>query len=119
VTGYGRGQAAVDLLHAAAFDRRIARLLLEDMLVSYAEVARSPVHRQVFGIIVPGALGRYDLPDLVAAMAPRPVAIVNARSSMGNVLPLPLVTREHARGAVRVGLRRETDTVLEAFPELR
>ena len=89
------------------------------MLVSYDAVARSPVHRQVFGVIVPGVLGNYDLPDLAAAIAPRAVAVVNARSAMGNVLPAAAVAREYARGSVRTGLRRETDTVLAAYPELR
>lgn len=119
VIGFGRGQAAVDLLHAAVLDARIHRLLLEDMLVSYAAVARSPVHKQVFGIIVPGALGRYDLPGLAAALAPRPVTILNARSAVGNVLGAADAAVEYKHGSVRIGLRREPDTVLAAYPELR
>ena len=86
VAGFGKGNAAVDLLHAAAFDRRIGSLALEEMPVSWAAVATAPLHRRAFDIIVPGALGQYDLPDLAAALAPRPVSIVNARSAAGPIL---------------------------------
>jgi hypothetical protein len=122
VVGFGKGPAAVDLLHAAVLGPvRFARLLLEDMLVSYAAAARSPLHRGLFESLAPGSLGAYDLPDLARALTPLPVALVNARSPLGNLLLTSEVRREYERAseAVRVGLRRAGETVFEAYPELR
>jgi dienelactone hydrolase len=120
VTGFAKGAAAVDLLHAAALSPRIARVLLEDMLVSWAAVARSATHRRAFEAIVPGALGKYDLPDLAASIAPRPVLLVNARSAMGVLLRKAEAARAYAGArSARVGLRRESESVFAAYPELR
>ncbi|HWQ52161.1 MAG TPA: acetylxylan esterase [Bryobacteraceae bacterium] len=118
VAGFGKRNAAVDLLHAAAFDRRISSLALEEMPVSWAAVATAPLHRRTFDVIVPGVLGQYDLPDLAAAVAPRPLSIVSARSAAGPILRTEEVKKEYSRAKhARIGLRRETDNVFDAYPE--
>lgn len=116
--GFGKGLATVDLLHAAVVDSRLSALTLEAGLVSYAAIARTPIHRQVFEAVVPGVLTEYDLPDLVAALAPRPVRIVNARSPLGNPLSVKEMRAAYPSGAT-VGLRREDEPVSEAYPALR
>jgi len=128
--GFGKGFAAVDLLHAAAMDQRIAGVLIEDGLLSYASIARTPIHRQVFDTIIPGILGVYDLPDLVASLAPRPVQLVNMRSPVGNRVFLREVQSEYecarasyaalgSAGRLRLGLRREDESIAAAYPALR
>lgn len=119
IVGFGTGLGAVEMLHAAFLDPRITALALEDMLVSYRAFATAPIHRQVFDLVLPGVLSRYDLPDLAAAVAPRPVWIVNARSPLGRPL-LVEQAREIYRGPhIRVGLRGEPDNVTDSYPELR
>ncbi|MCL5743962.1 MAG: acetylxylan esterase, partial [Acidobacteria bacterium] len=72
VLGVARGLISVALLHAAALDARLGRLILEG----------------IFEVVIPGVLGEYDLPDLVASIAPRPVTLLNLRSPTGaNLLP--------------------------------
>jgi cephalosporin-C deacetylase-like acetyl esterase len=83
VLGVGRGLVSVALLHAAALDARVGRLILEDMPCSYAAIAKAPIHRKIFEVVIPGVLGEYDLPDLVASIAPRPVTLLNLRSPTG------------------------------------
>jgi hypothetical protein len=83
VLGVGRGLVSVALLHAAAIDARVGRLILEDMPCSYAAIAKAPIHRKIFEVVIPGVLGEYDLPDLIASMAPRPVTLLNLRSPTG------------------------------------
>jgi hypothetical protein len=128
--GFGKGFAAVDLLHAAAMDNRIGGVLIEDGLLSYASIARTPIHRQVFDTIIPGVLGVYDLPDLVASLAPRPVQLVNMRSPLGNRVFLREVQREYecayasyaalgSAGRLRLALRREGESIAAAYPALR
>ena len=48
------------------------------MLLSYDAVVNNPIHRQVFEDVVPGALEDFDVPDLVAAIAPRSVLYARA-----------------------------------------
>jgi hypothetical protein len=60
------------------------------MLLSYDAVVNNPIHRQIFEDIVPGALEDFDVPDLVAAIAPRSVWISNPRTPPGP----PALTRE-------------------------
>ena len=120
--GLGRGMAGVALLHAAALDERLAEVTLEGGLISWEAVARTPIHRRIMAGVVPGVLGVYDLPDLAAAVAPRPLTLVNMRTPAG-----PPALLKDAREAYRyaaaayaasgaaerftVGLRREGDPV--------
>ena len=127
--GLGKGFAAVDLLHAAALDKRISALAIEGGLLSYASIARTPIHRRIFDEVVPGVLTRYDLPDLVASLAPRPVWLVNLRSPLGNQVFLRDVKKEYAYAEaayaalraeekLRFGRRREGESVQAAYAGL-
>jgi hypothetical protein len=72
------------MLYAAALDQRIGRLILDGMLLFYRTIIDQRVHRRIFENVVWGALRRYDLPDLVAALAPRPVWIANSVDALGH-----------------------------------
>jgi dienelactone hydrolase len=84
--GVAHGAAGVDLLHAAVLESRISGVLVEDGLLSYRAVAAAPLHRRVFESILPGVLTKYDLDDLAAATAPRPLWLVNMRSPLGRTV---------------------------------
>ncbi len=116
IYGLGRDAGAVPLLHAAVFDPRIQKLALEGLLLSYESVASHRVHRGVFENVVPGVLRHYDLPDLVAALAPRPVAIANVVDPLGQRVPLAEAARLY-RGA-RVAERKPDEPVTAVFKEL-
>jgi len=126
---YARGLSGVAALHAAAIDSRIAGLLLEESLISYRAIAETPIHRRIFPAVIPGVLGEYDLPDLAAAVAPRRVALVNTHTPLGTVANRQDVTKAYAPAAdayrltnapeaFRVGSRRETEALADAFPEI-
>src|SRR5262249_13188218 len=97
IYGFGKSNAAIPMLYAAAFDERLRRVALESMLVSYEAVVANRLHRGVFESIVPGALKFFDLPDLVAALAPRPVWLVNPVNAMGYRAGLAEVGNQYAR----------------------
>lgn len=88
IGGVGQGPAAVAMLHAAASGVPFACLALDRMLVSYRSVVEAPINRGVFETVVPGVLRHYDLPELTALVAPRPVVLIDAISSMGTPLSL-------------------------------
>ncbi len=128
--GYARGVAPVlDLLHAAVLDPRISSVTAEGGLLSFASAARTPIHYRIFESVLPGILVKYDLPDLVAAIAPRPVTLANFRLPAGASAPLTEVRKEYAyaesayRARRSAGLvfriRREDEPIPDAYPELR
>ena len=115
ISALGKNRGAVPLLYAAAFDERIRGVALEGMLVSYDAVANRRIHRQVFESIVPGALEDYDLPDLAAAMAPRPVWLVDAVDPLGAA-----VSRKEAPAWTRARVleRPESGNAAEFYRDL-
>jgi len=127
--GFARGMAGISLLHAAALDERLAEVILQGTLMSYESVARAPINRQVLASVVPGILGKYDLCDLAACLAPRPLTLADLRLPPGPRALLPDVRRGYAyalagyaaTGApdrITIGLRREGDTIDAAYPGL-
>lgn len=80
---YGRGNAAVVALHAAALSPKVTSVALEAMPLSYLAITQAKLHRGLVEIIVPGVLKDYDLPDLAAAIAPRPVYLTDTRDPAG------------------------------------
>jgi cephalosporin-C deacetylase-like acetyl esterase len=87
-------------LHAAALDKRIARLTVEKSLISWLNVVQTPVSYNQLTNVVPDALGVYDLPELAAMIAPRPLTIreaVDARGTpvgLAELMPAYKVCRE-------------------------
>jgi hypothetical protein len=70
-------------LHAAALDPHITRVIAENALVSYRLALEAPLHRNLSDIILPGVLLKYDTADLLQAISPRMVVLVNAADAMG------------------------------------
>ena len=97
IYAYGKKGGSIPALYAAVLDGRIRKVVLEDMLSSYDSVAENRIHRQMFESVVPGALKFYDLPDLVASLAPRKVSIVSATDPLGHELPATAVGKEYKR----------------------
>jgi len=65
-------------LHAAALDERFVSLTLKESVRSWlGDVVAEPLTHHLLGHVVPGALLRYDLPDLVTAISPRKVKVLN------------------------------------------
>jgi hypothetical protein len=73
------------VLYAALVDERIRRVALEGLLSSYEAVTSQRVHRNVFEQVVPGILKHCDIPDLLAALKPRPVAVLSTADPLGHV----------------------------------
>ncbi|HXS98604.1 MAG TPA: acetylxylan esterase [Candidatus Limnocylindrales bacterium] len=88
ITVYGDGAEGVVALHAAAADRRIRHVVVENAPASYKQAVEAPLHRNLAEIAIPGVLKHYDLPDLVNAIqSPRTVDIWNAVDAVGKPLP--------------------------------
>jgi dienelactone hydrolase len=82
----GSGLAGPAVLHAAVLDDRgmIKSITIDRSLVSWSNILNLKVSRDQLGNVVPGALETYDLPDLAARLAPRPLSIRGAVDAQGN-----------------------------------
>jgi len=124
IAGVGKGGLGIALLHAAVLEPRLREVYLEETLLSYRALAQAPLHRQVFDVVLPGVLRAYDLDDLVSALVPRRVRLVNVRNALGQPLPASEVeewyprARERYRaagaaGQFEIGRRREGEALAE------
>ncbi len=119
IYGFGKDAGALPLLHAAVMDDRIRKIALEGMLASYQTIIQQRIHRQVFEQVIPGVLRSYDLPDVVAAVAPRPVWIVNGVNALGQRIKLPELKKQYpATAALHVAERRVADKAATFYQEL-
>ena len=97
IAAIGRSGAALPALFATLFDNHIARLALDGMLVSYEQVIAERLNQGMVEQIVPSALKYFDLPDVMAALAPRRVAVFNGVNSLGQEMTLSKLRAEYAR----------------------
>jgi cephalosporin-C deacetylase-like acetyl esterase len=77
IAAYASGAGAVALLHAAALDKRIARVVVDHTIASFRAIATEPLHRNAAEYMVPGVLRHYDIADLIQAISPRKVEVFN------------------------------------------
>jgi len=80
---HGVGAGGPIALHAAALDARLHEITMEQSIESWMDVVATPQCKNQLQQVVPGALARYDLPDLVRAIAPRTVRANNAVDPAG------------------------------------
>ncbi|MCG6928881.1 MAG: alpha/beta hydrolase family protein [Acidobacteria bacterium] len=93
----GRGQGGILALSLAVLRPGIEKVALEGTVLSYLEIARAPYHENLVASFVPGILKDFDLPDLAAALAPRPLWIVDPRSPTGALVAVDRARSEYDR----------------------
>ena len=80
------GACGSELLHAAAFDLSIQKIVLIQPFISFADIV---LNRDYLPAYIPstvaGAIEEYDLPDLMAALAPRKLFLINPLSETGEL----------------------------------
>jgi hypothetical protein len=96
LTIYGSGAQGMVALHAAALDDRISRVIAERSLVSYRAALNAGLHKNLSEVLIPKVLTRYDTGDLIAAIHPRPVVLVNPANPMGQAMRDAMVRAELA-----------------------
>ena len=80
------------LLKKLYLDDRIEEVIVERMLSSYIPLVMNKRYAFHHNMILPGVLRYYDIPNVVAAVAPRPVLISNPVNHMRDVLNLSSAT---------------------------
>jgi len=83
------------LLHAAVIDKSINSISLIGSLISYRSIVMNKFYDDSFSnYAVAGALTAYDLPDLIACMAPRKIALVDLKDQMKQPASKELIDEE-------------------------
>ncbi len=106
----GINEMCLPLIHAAAFDNSIRTIELVGSLVSYRSIAMNRIYEigltptgyngighpyEVdFSWGIGGVLTAYDLPDLIACMAPRKVVLVNLKDQTLESASNDLINRD-------------------------
>jgi hypothetical protein len=93
----GKGSAGLAALMAAALDEGVRSILIHRTLATYISVVESEDYNLALDWFVPGILQHFDVPDIVAAISPRPVWMVNALDAEGRVLPEVVVRESYSR----------------------
>ncbi|MCX6622983.1 MAG: acetylxylan esterase, partial [Acidobacteria bacterium] len=78
ISAAGREMGALLVLFAAALDPRITSVTADRPLYSYNALIEGELYAHRFGVIIPGVLRDFDIPQLAAAIAPRKLVISNA-----------------------------------------
>jgi cephalosporin-C deacetylase-like acetyl esterase len=92
----GKGSGTIPLLHAAAADRRIQTLILEEGLSSWMNMVQNLFHRRQMDNVVQKALQVYDLPELAAVVAPRNLVMGNMVNALGHRMKKGQVVQEYS-----------------------
>jgi hypothetical protein len=82
----GIGPMGIVLLHAAVIDPRIHSITIDQTLTTLRTAFDDPLPRNLAQSVIPGVLQHYDLDDLMAAMAPRSVSIIDPIDAEGNAV---------------------------------
>lgn len=95
ITGMAMGKLAMVMLHSAVFSGSFSSLVLVDMPLSYRLFAMNRFYERSFApYFVPGAMTQYDLPDLIACLAPAKVILAGSEDQMGNPAGSELIKSE-------------------------
>lgn len=82
---------------AALLDPRVRSVLVDRTVASYASILRSKFYSVQLAWFVPGILRKFDLPQLAAAISPRPCWILNGADANGQILPETSLRQQYSR----------------------
>ncbi|HSD27579.1 MAG TPA: alpha/beta fold hydrolase [Vicinamibacteria bacterium] len=95
----GKGHGGILALALAALEPKVEKVAVEGTVLSYVEIARARYHEGLTAAFVPGVLRDFDLSDLAAALAPRPLWIVDPRTPTGGLVPTDRARAEFAQAS--------------------
>jgi hypothetical protein len=83
---YAKGSLGPAAAFAAALYAPIGELVVERSIVSYFDVAAASMHEGLERTVVPGILGKLDLPEVLALVGPRRVTLISPVHPNGRVM---------------------------------
>jgi dienelactone hydrolase len=99
------GKLTVPAIFAAAVEPLIAGLYLHGGLISFQSVVETELYTHPFANFVPHLLKHTDLPELVAALAPRKAVLAGAIDARGFAVQEPALRKVYAADNVSIEQR--------------
>ncbi len=112
----GHGAGGLFALYAAALDERIRSAACTRMLVTYSAILDSDLYRHRYSGFAPRALEAFDLPDVAALAAPRPLLILNPVDQLQERAALEKARTSYGPAGSSVVVR-QADSAAEAVGE--
>ncbi|HZQ51227.1 MAG TPA: acetylxylan esterase [Bryobacteraceae bacterium] len=106
----GVGPNGLDALFAAALEDRLRSVLLDRTLSDFASLVASEDYNLKLAFFVPRLLEHFDLPEVSAAIAPRPLWLLNPVDPKGTDLSLSQITERYGKPAANLSFRIEPDS---------
>jgi len=78
----GRGWVGLVAAFAGAVDPGISAVAAEGAAASYSEIARRAEYQQAASLLLAGVLRDFDLEDVLATLAPRPLLVLNPTDAL-------------------------------------
>lgn len=103
IVGVGRG--GLWGLYAAALDKDVSRVAMLRSLSTYRCLIEHRRHNHHFSLYLPGCLREFDLPQVAACVAPRPLTLINAVNQRKDRCDAAAVRREYALAGEMYKLR--------------
>jgi cephalosporin-C deacetylase-like acetyl esterase len=85
----GKGAGGLWALYAAALDLRVRALVMDGGLLSYRALTRVDRYLTESSLFMRDVLTRFDLPEVAAAVADRPLTIMSPRGPMNQEVEIP------------------------------
>ena len=104
----GKGPAGLAALMATALDERVRSVLAEQTLATYRSIVDSEDYTLALDWFVPGILQHFDVPDIAAAIYPRPVWIMDALDAEGSVLTESAVQESYSQRVLATSIALKT-----------
>lgn len=101
IAAIGERMGGLLALYAAALDERIQAVAAATALVSCRSAIQTEIYAHRFSAFAPRLLRDFDLPDLAALIAPRPLLLVNPTDPLHRRVPLEQADETY-RGARQV-----------------
>ncbi|MFC2125654.1 alpha/beta hydrolase family protein [Bacteroidota bacterium] len=97
ISAISSGPLGAELLHAAVIEPEIQEVCLDEAFLSYTGIATTRFYEPGFiPHTVAGTLDTYDLPDLMAALSPRNLLVLNPRQASGEPAKEDEIQKEYA-----------------------
>ena len=93
----GVGSSGLVAMMAALLDDRVRSVLVDRTLANYMLIVESENYSLQLAWFVPGILRQFDLPQIAAAMSPRPCWILNGVDANGQVLSETSLRNQYTR----------------------
>jgi len=111
----GQGTMGVVALFVLALDPGLRGGIIEGALTDYRSIVENDHYTTPFRIFLPGVLKHFDLPELAAMIAPRPLLLLNPMDQAGQRRDAAAVQALYPSAAVRAGVAVTAKTYLDAL----